>query len=106
VWAWLPAHGDALLVGWLLQFGVGMAYWIFPRIAGSRGSERPVKLAFALLTLGLVMGAGLPTLWLFLPAQTWMRALMPVGFVLQAMALGLFLLNLWRRAYVYVAPSL
>jgi hypothetical protein len=104
VWMWLPAHGDALLVGWLVQFGMGMAYWLFPRISGSRGAVWPVKLAFWVLTLGLVMGAGLPTLWLFLPAQTWLHDIMPFGFVAQAMAFGLFLVNLWRRAYVYISP--
>jgi hypothetical protein len=104
VWLWLPAHGDCLLVGWLIQFGMGVAYWVFPRIAGSRGAERPVKLAFGLLTLGLVMGAGLPTLWLFLPTQTWMHAAMPVGFVVQAAGLLVFLINLWPRAYIYIAP--
>lgn len=58
----LGMHQDALLVGWLLQFTLGVAWWMLPRHATGpeRGPEAPVAAAWVLLNLGLslVMGGG------------------------------------------------
>lgn len=32
----VPVHVELLLVGWLVQFALGVAYWILPRVAGRR----------------------------------------------------------------------
>ena len=41
-WTWLllPAHIQLLVGGWMIQFTLGMAYWLLPRLsgAGDRGS--------------------------------------------------------------------
>ena len=31
LWGWLPIHIEFLLIGWLLQLILGMAFWILPR---------------------------------------------------------------------------
>jgi hypothetical protein len=31
-WRLLGAHIELVLVGWMLQFGLGVAYWILPRL--------------------------------------------------------------------------
>lgn len=57
----LDVHIECVLIGWIVQFALGVAYWILPRLdgAGRRGRERSAVLAFALLNLGvLLVGAG------------------------------------------------
>lgn len=56
VWRWLPVHYEVLLVGWLVQLVMGVAYWIFPRFGmtpQARGREDLAWLALALLNGGL-----------------------------------------------------
>jgi hypothetical protein len=50
----LGFHVEALLVGWLLQFTMGVAFWMLPRHAAGpeRGPEPAVALAFTLVNLG------------------------------------------------------
>jgi hypothetical protein len=58
-WRLLPAHIEFLLFGWIVQLGMGVGFWIFPRFRRSRGDERPAWLAFVLLNLGvLLVGLG------------------------------------------------
>lgn len=57
LWALRPAHVEALLVGWVVQFVMGVAVWIFPRFAVRRARRRSAVtawLAFALLNAGVV----------------------------------------------------
>lgn len=56
VWRWLPVHLELLLVGWLVQLVMGVAYWIFPRFGmtrAARGREGLAWLALALLNGGV-----------------------------------------------------
>jgi hypothetical protein len=84
-------HRELMLFGWLAQFVLGVAYWIFPRYprAPARGSPRLAWATFCLFEggLGLTLagvGAGLPSL-------AWSgRAMLGGG-------TGGFLLLLWRR---------
>ena len=57
-----PSHAHMLLVGWFLQFAVGVAYWLLPR---RRSTDRPLAyrertpyLAVAALNLGVVGNSG------------------------------------------------
>lgn len=58
-WTYLPVHIDLLLIGWMAQLAIGVAYWILPRF---RGGQRPLSsLAwFAVLALnaGVLLVAG------------------------------------------------
>jgi heme/copper-type cytochrome/quinol oxidase subunit 1 len=55
IWIVLPVHIEFMLMGWTLQFVMGMAFWILPRLRGSRGDERVVWWAFWLLNLGVIL---------------------------------------------------
>lgn len=54
-----PAHAEVLLLGWTMQLAMGVAFWILPRFrtGPERGDERPARLAFLLLNLGVVAAA-------------------------------------------------
>lgn len=59
LWRLLPVHIDLLLIGWLLQLAMGVAFWIAPRF-----SDRPrygrtwlVWAAFILLNSGVLLNA-------------------------------------------------
>ena len=56
LWLWLPAHIEFLLLGFMLQLVMGVAYWILPRFRNPpvRGRSRAAWLAFALLNAGVI----------------------------------------------------
>lgn len=104
VWIWLPAHVDMLLVGWMIQLAMGMAYWILPRLRISahtdhltRGRSELAWLAFGLLNAGLFMAVGLGLLSYWLPHLTWLREAFPLGIALQVLALITFAIYAWSR---------
>lgn len=55
LWGWLPAHIEFLLVGWIIQLTMGVAFWVLPRYweKERRGKESYVWIAFVLLNLGI-----------------------------------------------------
>ncbi|MCP4361338.1 MAG: hypothetical protein GY796_25290 [Chloroflexi bacterium] len=55
VWGWLPVHIEFLLMGWIVQLVMGVAFWILPRYwtKPRRPHENYVWIAFALLNLGI-----------------------------------------------------
>jgi hypothetical protein len=55
LWRWLPAHMEFLLVGWIVQLAMGVAFWVLPRYwqPPRRPREGHVRVAFALLNLGI-----------------------------------------------------
>lgn len=61
VWRLLPAHIEFLLLGWILQLAMGVAFWILPRWGTGRGNEALAWLAYGLLNLGVWM-AGIGSL--------------------------------------------
>jgi hypothetical protein len=60
-WLWTLrfTHVHLLLIGWMVQFACGVAFWILPRLdaSGARGDERLVWLSYAALNLGVVLAA-------------------------------------------------
>lgn len=57
---WLPVHEELVLVGWLVQLAMGVAYWILPRIDAERPRAWLAVTAVLLLNIGLgcvVVGA-------------------------------------------------
>jgi hypothetical protein len=90
IWSLLPAHMEILMVGWLLQLALGVAFWILPRLAGSsRGNENLVWLALVLINLGIVLV--ILATYVSQPALTIAGRLAEVGGVLA------FALGSWRR---------
>jgi len=89
VWNLFPLHIEFLLMGWLLQLAMGVAFWVIPRF--SRGSSRgPVKLvwvSFALLNAGILIGV----------LQYWSPAVVLIGRVTEVVAGILFVIGSWQR---------
>lgn len=56
MWAFLPVHYEMAIWGWLVQFVMGTAYWIFPRYLQSkpRGSVRTAWIVVVLLNTGVL----------------------------------------------------
>ena len=54
LWALRPAHVEMLLVGFGVQFGVGVATWILPRTPASSGG-RSSGAALVLLNAGVLL---------------------------------------------------
>lgn len=83
VWALLPGHIELLMVGWIAQLILGVAFWILPRYpGGSRGDARLAWAALVLLNAGvLLVAVGL---------AAWGRGL-------EFAAAGLFALHAWGR---------
>lgn len=54
-----PTHGHMLFVGWLVQFALGIAYWLLPRRRTPDrplGYDEPIAIAaVAALNLGLLL---------------------------------------------------
>jgi hypothetical protein len=59
LWTLRYTHVHLLLIGWMVQFACGVAFWILPRLdaSGARGDERPVWLCYATLNSGVVLAA-------------------------------------------------
>jgi len=94
VWAFLPAHGEFLLLGWMTQFALGIAFWILPRRNAPlpRGDERWTWGALVSLNVGI---------WLYVcaPLAPFFQWLPLLGRVLEAVALLSFAMGNWRRVY-------
>jgi type II secretory pathway component PulM len=82
---------EFLLIGWLVQLAMGVAFWILPRFAGRvpRGNERLVWLAFFLLNAGI---------WLVI-VRPWLPPAWPsaAGRLLEAGAMLAYVVGSWRR---------
>lgn len=91
IWALLPIHMEFDLVGWMVQFAMGVAFWILPRFSNGpiRGNERLSWLAFIGINTGILLVSldgfmGLPLLSI-------------LGRVLETAALILFAVGHWTR---------
>lgn len=92
LWAWLPAHIEFLLMGWIVQITLGVAFWILPRywVKPRRPNEVYALISFVLLNLGI---------WLVV-AGTTLRAgnwALIAGRALEIAAVIFFALHSWKR---------
>ncbi len=87
----LPIHMEVLLVGWLVQLAIGMAFWILPRFPSGppRGNETLVWLAFVLINIGI--GCVIADTIFKMPVLTLIGRAAEVGGVLA------FGIGSWRR---------
>jgi|SRR5215213_4699675 len=97
-----PTHGHMLFVGWFLQFTLGIAFWLLPRV---RTPDRPLGYrerlalgAVVLLNVGLLLRAVAE------PAQRsghdagWTDDALIVSGIAQVVAATIFIIELWPRA--------
>ena len=97
-WLLLPGHIEVLFFGWTLQLIMGTAFWILPRFGSEprRGDERPVRLSYGFLNLGILLALFSP----LLPGATWFFF---AGRVAEAIGLGAFIGNVWPRVKPFAA---
>jgi cbb3-type cytochrome oxidase subunit 1 len=57
MWRLLPAHIEFLVLGWMVQLAMGVAFWILPRFRQPpvRGNVPAAWAAFGLLNAGVLM---------------------------------------------------
>ena len=90
-----------LVVGWLTQLAIGVAYWMFPRFLKEqntqpRGSDRLAWAALICLNAGLLLRFIFEPFYLMGPS-TWLAVLVALAGVLQALAVILFAVLVWGR---------
>ena len=88
----LPLHIEFVLIGWTLQLGMGIAFWILPRFSREPryGNQTFGWLAYGLLNIGVLsVGVGQ---WLAAPA------IIPLlGRVAEGLAVLSFAAHAWPR---------
>ena len=90
-----------LVVGWITQLAIGVAYWIFPRFlkeqdSRPRGSDALAWFVLASLNAGLLVRFAVEPFYL-MDAQPWLAALMALAGVLQALSAFAFGWIIWGR---------
>jgi hypothetical protein len=93
-----PVYLHLLMVGWVTQLIMGVAFWMFPKWtkAQPRGREALGWAAFTLLNIGLllrVVGEPLMTLY----PERGMGWMLVVSALLQLLAGYAFIVNIWGR---------
>jgi hypothetical protein len=94
----LPVHIEFLLIGWLFQLAMGVAFWIFPRFGlsspRSRGNPTLILASFLLLNTGILTVA----------LELWFSVALLIGRVLEIAAVVLYSIGLWQRVKPHGAP--
>ena len=90
-----------LMVGWITQLAIGVAYWMFPRFLKTqdsrpRGSDTLAWVVLVTLNAGLLLRFIFEPMYLMGP-QPWLAALVVLAGVLQALAAICFGLLIWGR---------
>ncbi len=91
IWNLLPAHMEFLLLGWMVQLAMGVAFWILPRFRSKppRGNVNFVWSAFGLLNAGIVMVVIQPFI-----SMSWLAL---TGRFLETSSVLLFVFSSWQR---------
>jgi uncharacterized membrane protein len=90
-----------LVVGWITQLAIGVAYWMFPRFLKEqnprpRGSDALAWTVFVCLNVGLLLRFLVEPFSLMNP-QPWLSALVALSGILQAVAALCFAWLIWGR---------
>jgi len=93
--ALLTVHQEQMLVGWMVQFALGVGFWIFPRLPGRARDEhsRSAALAACLLNAGVVAACAGDV-----ASSPWLTA---AGRAAELAAVLLFLGIVWPRVRPY-----
>lgn len=99
LWLLLPAHIELMLFGWIVQFTLGVAYWILPRFLETKG--RGNKYFAQLMAFSWNAGIWLVIFSYYLPIENLRLA----GRMLEVLAVILFVLLHWKRVVTYNRSS-
>ncbi len=85
----LPIHIEFVLVGWLIQLALGVAFWILPRFGtgAPRGNEKMAWAAFYLVNAGVLVAA----------LQLLLAPALLAGRILEIGGLGMYVAGAWPR---------
>jgi hypothetical protein len=96
-----PSHAHMLFVGWILQFAIGVAYWLLPRkrLPTRRlgYAERPAWTAGIALNLGLLARVIAEPIERAGSGSAATLALLAASALLQVTAIAIFVSQLWPR---------
>jgi hypothetical protein len=89
IWYLFPLHMEFLLVGWIIQLTMGVAFWVIPRFrSGSpRGPVGLVRFSFALINAGILITV----------LQFWFPNAVLIGRIAEIIAGILFVVGSWQR---------
>jgi len=96
-----------LIFGFIIQFTLGTAYWMLPKMLGDsqRGPELPAWIMAFALNLGIVLLIGKPVVnWFLVGEETHTTLTMILGVsgrALQLAAVGIFVSLHWKRVVTY-----
>jgi hypothetical protein len=103
-WRWLPIHIHMLLIGWIVQLAIGVAYWILPRFTykdetrdrfeQARGRDGLAWASFILLNGSTASALAVLTGW---------QWALPASAILAAAAALAFTLHVWPRVKPFMA---
>lgn len=95
VWALLPLHFEMAIWGWIIQFVLGTAYWMFPRFLKTpkRGSSLAAWYGIILFNAGIIT-----VLLSHLISSQWLR--IPGRFLILA-GIVTFIGLMWGRVVTY-----
>jgi hypothetical protein len=101
VWQVLPYHIEVMVFGWILQFVMGVAYWMLPRFVEGppRGPAWHSWLMAVLLNAGILLNI------LHFTLTSSSAALALLARVFQVSSIGLFIGIHWQRIYGIGARS-
>lgn len=96
VWSLLPIHFEIAIWGWLVQFVMGTAYWMFPRyLTGTkRGNEIYIVISVILLNAGILLLVSAP----FISPEGAIKAISRFVIIV---SVALFSASLWNRVLSY-----
>ena len=99
--ALVPVSIHLFMVGWVTQMIFGVAYWMFPRLAGGKphGSERLGVLTYVALNAGLMARAVAEPMLSLRAGGPWAVLLVLSG-ALQWLGAVVFVVNTWPRVKV------
>ena len=92
IWLLVSSHLELLIVGWLMQLALGVAFWILPRFTQEPryGNVRRGWFGFMLLNSGIllvILGIWIPDL----------SNLQPIGRLVELIAVVILISVLWPR---------
>lgn len=93
-----PVYFHLFLVGWVLQFIIGVGYWMFPKYTRERprGNETLAQSVYWLLNVGLALRVVAEPLQGMQPHAAW-GWLLALSALLQWLGGMAFVLNTWPR---------
>lgn len=95
IWGFLSVHYELAIWGWMVQFVIGTAYWMFPKYL-SDSRRGPEWLAWSVL---VVLNAGIMILTASILLQIPLLAQTGRGFIL--LSIFKFAALIWKRVVTY-----